>query len=136
MIDGERIAVLSIEELILALEPVDATAIQSDDRRTMYAQLRRMKNNMSAVLAFTSSSFAVQSGDDPELRYLVDQLRGECLLINGMISKLMLRRFAFLDTVKYAQNVLDQYEEMAGVACRMCMMLAPQSGNNLARAFS
>ncbi len=136
MPDGESTIVRSIEELILVLAPVETVALQSEDRRAVFAQLRRMKKNISAVLAFTSSSFVDRSRNDPELRAVVKQLRGECLLINNMIAKLMLRRFAFLDPVKQIRVVLDQYEEKAGVACRMCMLFAPQSGNNLARAFS
>ncbi len=96
-----------------------------------------MKSNISAVLSFTSFSLSQETANDPEFRHVVDEVRRECLLINGMISRIMFRqRWLFsVSKVEDAREVLAHYEEMAGAACRMCLLLAPELGNNLLSAF-
>jgi hypothetical protein len=96
-----------------------------------------MKNNISAVLSFTSYSLGADKAKDPEFRYVVDEVRRECLLINGMISRIMFRkRWLFsVSKVEDAREVLTHYEDMASAACRMCLLLAPELGNNLLSAF-
>ena len=137
MIDIRKIEVRSIEELIQALHPVEASVFNSNRFETALSELRLMKGNISAVLSFTSYSLRVGKAEDAEFRYLIDEMRRECLLINGMISRIMFRqRWLFsVSKVEDAREVLAHYEEMAGAACRMCLLLAPELGNNLLCAF-
>ena len=137
MIDVRKIEVQSIEELILALHSVHAAAINSDHFEAAISELRLMKSNVSAVLSFTSYSLCEDSAEEPEFRYIVDEVRRECLLINGMISKIMFRqRWLFASSrIKDACDILAHYEDMAGAACRMCLLVSPELGNNLLSAF-
>ena len=137
MIDIRKIEVRSIEELIQALHPIEASAINSNRFETALSELRLMKANISAVLSFTSYSQREKMAEDPELHYLIDEVRRECLLINGMISRIMFRqRWLFsVSKLEEACEVLAHYEDMAGAACRMCLFLAPELGNNLSNAF-
>jgi hypothetical protein len=137
MIDVRKIEVRSIEELIQALHPIQASAIQSESFEAALTELRLMKNNISAVLSFTAYSLAAESARDEEFRHVVDEVRRECLLINGMISRIMFRkRWLFTASkVEDARDVLAHYEDMASAACRMCLLMAPELGNNLLSAF-
>jgi len=137
MIDVRKIEVRSIEELIQALHPIQTAAINSDLFESALSELRLMKSNISAVLSFTSYSLGADKAQDPEFRYVVDEVRRECLLINGMISRIMFRkRWLFsVSKVEDAREVLTHYEDMASAACRMCLLLAPELGNNLLSAF-
>jgi hypothetical protein len=136
MIDVRKIEVRSIEELILALHPVQAAAINSDRFEAALSELRLMKDNITAVLAFTSFSLEDEPTDG-ELRHVVDEVRRECLLINGLISRIMFRqRWLFtMSKIENGREVLAHYEDMASAACRMCLLLSPQLGNNLLSAF-
>lgn len=137
MIDIRQIEVQSIEELILALHPVQSSAINSNRLEAAIGELRLMKSNITAVLSFTSHSAVVDMASDPELRHVIDEVRRECLLINGMISRIMFRqRWLFsVSKIEDACEVLTHYQDMAGAACRMCLFLAPELGNNLLSAF-
>ena len=137
MIDVRKLEVRSIEELILALHPVQTSAIYSSRYEAALAELRLMKNNISAVLSFTSYSLSEDKANDPEFRHVIDEVRRECLLINGMISRIMFRqRWLFsVSRIEDACEVLIHYEDMASAACRLCLLLAPELGNNLLSAF-
>jgi hypothetical protein len=139
MIDVRTIEVRSIEELIIALHPVHADAINSDRFEAALSELRLMKDNISAVLAFTSYSlYSLEDGaPDDEFRHVVDEVRRECLLINGLISRIMFRqRWLFtMSKIENGREVLAHYEDMTSAACRMCLLLSPQLGNNLLSAF-
>jgi hypothetical protein len=136
MIDVRKIEVRSIEELILVLHPVHAASINSDRFEAALSELRLMKDNITAVLAFTSYSLEDGAADD-ELRHVVDEVRRECLLINGLISRIMFRqRWLFtMSKIENGREVLAHNEDMASAACRMCLLLSPQLGNNLLSAF-
>ena len=127
----------SIEELILALHPIQASAIDLDRTEAAISELRYIKNNVSAVLSFTSYSLQDVYEEQSEFRYVVDEVRRECLLINGMISRIMFRkRWLFsLSKIEEARDVLAHYEDLTSAACRMCLMVAPEQGNNLLNAF-
>lgn len=137
MIDIRQIEVQSIEELILALHPVQSSAINSNRLDAAIAELRQMKSNITAVLSFTSHAAVVDMASDPELRHVIDEVRRECLLINGMISRIMFRqRWLFsVSKIEDACDVMAHYEDMASAACRMCLIFAPELGNNLLSAF-
>jgi hypothetical protein len=127
MIDVRRIEVRSIDELIAALHPIQASAIQ----------LRLMKKNISAVFSFTAHSMQSKQETDAEFRHVAEEVRRECLLINGMISRIIFRkRWLFsISKIENARDVLAHYEEMTGAACRMCLMVSPKLGNNLLSSF-
>ncbi len=137
MIDVRKIEVQSIEELIQALHPIQASEINSNRFEAALAELRQMKNNISAVLSFTAHSLEEDTADDAEIRHVIDEVRRECLLINGMISRIMFRqRWLFsVSKLENAREVLAHYEDMASAACRMCLLFAPELGNNLLSAF-
>jgi hypothetical protein len=137
MIDVQNIEVQSIEELILALHPVQASAINSGRHEAALNELRLMKHNLSAVLSFTSHSLKEEMANDPEYRHVIDEVRRECLLINGMISRIKFRqRWLFsVSKVEDSLELLMHYQEMAGAACRMCLLFAPELGNDLLSAF-
>jgi NADH/NAD ratio-sensing transcriptional regulator Rex len=137
MIDVRKIEVRSIEELIQALHPVQVATVQSDSFEDCKVELRLMKNNISAILSFTSSSLDQSLTEDEEFRHVVDEVRRECLLVNGMISSILFRkRWLFAKAkVQDACDVLAHYEDMANAACRMCQMMAPELSNNLLGAF-
>ncbi len=132
MIDVRRIEVRSIDELIAALHPIQASAIQESRADTVLAELRLMKKNISAVLSFTTHSMQSKQESSAEFRRVVEEVRRECLLINGMISRMIFRkRWLFsISKVENALEVLAHYEEMTSAACRMCLMVSPQLGNN------
>jgi len=137
MIDAQRVEVRSIEELILALHPIQSSAMNSNTPALTLSEWRLMKSNISAVLSFTSSSLRNQMAHDPEFRRVADELRRECLLINGMISRIVFRqRWLFsVSKVEDAREVLARYQAMASAACRMCLLFAPDLGDNLLSAF-
>jgi len=137
MIDVRKVEVQSIEELILALHPVQASVIDMSRVDAALSELRQVKNNVSAVLSFTSYSLSGDMANDPEFRYVIDEVRRECLLINGIISRIMFRQRWLFSTSKVedAREVLAHYEDMASAACRMCLLCAPELGNNLLKAF-
>lgn len=137
MIDVRKVEVQSIEELILALHPVQASVIDMSRVDAALSELRHVKNNVSAVLSFTSYSLSGDMANDPEFRHVIDEVRRECLLINGIISRIMFRQRWLFSTSKVedAREVLAHYEDMASAACRMCLFCAPELGNNLLKAF-
>jgi hypothetical protein len=137
MIDVAKIEVRSIEELISALHPVQSSAINSNRPEAAIAELRLVKSNITAVLSFTSHSLVQELASDSELRHVIDEVRRECLLINGMISRILFRQRWLFSTNKIedARDVLAHYEDMASAACRMCLIFAPELGNNLLSAF-
>jgi hypothetical protein len=137
MIDVRRIEVRSIDELIAALHPIQASAIQTDRGDAALSELRLMKKNISAVLSFTAHSVESKKEADAEFRHAAEEVRRECLLINGMISRIIFRkRWLFsISKIENACDVLAHYEKLTGVACRMCLMVSPKLGNNLLGSF-
>jgi hypothetical protein len=137
MIDVRKLEVQSIDELILALHPIHASTVNSDGFEAALSELRQMKSNISAVLSFTAYSLQQDMAPDSELRHVIDEVRRECLLTNGMISRIMFRqRWLFsLGKLENSCEILAHYEDMASAACRMCLLFAPELGNNLLNAF-
>jgi len=137
MLDGQKYQVHSVEELIQALHPVQASAIFSDRVEMALPELRQMKNNISAVLSFVSFSLGDETLQNPEFRRAIEDVRRECLMINGVISRIIFRqRWLFsLSKVENARDVLAKYERMATATYRMCQISAPELGVNLLGAF-
>lgn len=137
MIDVRRMEVRSIDELIAALHPIQASAIQADRADAALSELRLMKKNISAVLSFTAHSVQSKKEADAEFRQVAEEVRRECLLINGMISRIIFRRrwLFSISKIENARDVLAHYQEMTSAACRMCLMVSPRLGNNLLSSF-
>ena len=137
MIDVRKIEVQSIGELILALHPVQAAGHQFQSLRGRDLRVAPDEEQHHGR-AFLHLLFPREdTANDPEFRHVVDEVRRECLLINGMISRIMFRqRWLFsVSKIEDACDVLAHYQDMAGAACRMCFFLAPELGNNLLNAF-
>jgi hypothetical protein len=130
MIDVRRIEVRSIDELIAALHPIQASAIQAGRADTALSELRLMKKNISAVFSFTAHSMQSKQETDAEFRHVAEEVR-------RMISRIIFRkRWLFsISKIENARDVLAHYEEMTGAACRMCLMVSPKLGNNLLSSF-
>jgi hypothetical protein len=138
MFDDKRIEVRSIEQLISSLEPIEEFQLQSDVRANVRCELRRMRKNISAVLAFVSRLPDAAETDQPEeFRQAVNAVRRKCLLINGMITKSLLLQSSPLSLrmcIRYTSKVMDQYGDLAQAARQMCRMAAPHLTEDLARA--
>lgn len=135
MLDVRKLDVRSIDDLIQALHPVQDLT-DSHHFEVTLAELRLMKNNISAVLSFVAS-VGEHKADDPEFREVLDEVRRECLLINGMISRIIFRQ-RWLFSVSKAEDacaVLAHYKDLASAAFRMCLLVAPELGDNLLSAF-
>jgi hypothetical protein len=134
MIDARKLELRSVEELVAALQPIRGAAFDDD---TALPRLRLIKSNISAVLSFTLCSVQEPAANDPEYRRTVEDLRRQCLMINGMISRIMFRqRWLFAkSTIKEISEVLERYEQMAGAACRMCLVTAPKLRQVLLSSF-
>jgi hypothetical protein len=135
MIDLRRTEVRSIEQLIETLHPIQISAIRSERFDTTLSELRQMRNNITAVLAFTCHSES--AGEETELRRVVDEVRRECLLINGMISRIMFRKRWLFSVSKIEETceVLAHYKDLTRAARRMCRIVAPEQDRNLLNAF-
>ncbi len=137
MIDIRTVEVRSIEGLIAALRPIQAQRLSSELLPTTLTELRAMRSNVSAVLSFTSFSLRDELAENPEYKKLIDDVRRECLMINGMVSRLIFReRWLFsVCKVEDACEVLAHYDDMARAVCRLCRLNAPELDNNLLSAF-
>jgi hypothetical protein len=138
MFNHEINRVRSIEELILNLERVDESALQSDHRETVRAELGRMRKNLSAVLAFVSHCSRQGWTHDPELGQALHKVRRECLLINRLISRMMILQALPVSKrrwVQYTSPVLAHYAQMTDAARQMCLRTTPQLVDNLLVAF-
>ena len=137
MIDVRNVEVRSIEELIQALHPIQATSFRSGMFEATTAELRLMKNNISSVLSFTTYSLHACKQQDDEFQRGVEDVRRECLLMNGMISRILFRkRWLFMASKNEDRcAILLHYENMARAACRLCLLLSPELGSNLLNAF-
>ena len=78
----------TVEELISHLERVEIDQLQSDIPANVRAELRYMKRNISAILAFVAATQDVAAGS--ELHLAMTAVRRECIALNGMISKSLL----------------------------------------------
>ncbi|HVJ04708.1 MAG TPA: hypothetical protein VM578_03435 [Candidatus Saccharimonadales bacterium] len=125
MIDARKIEVRSIEELIAALRPIRSEAL--DDESTL-PRLRLMRSNISAVLSFTIFSSGEAVANNPEYRQDIEDVRRQCLMINGIVSRIMFRqRWLFAkSTIEDVSEVLDRYEQIAAAACRICSITTPK----------
>jgi hypothetical protein len=134
MLDEKQIDVYSIEQLISRLEHIEESELQSDIRANVCAELRRIKRNVSAVLSFIDHS---RLPDDPLLRATAADVRRECILINGIISRTLflyfvrIGRSACLDATS---RVVGHYRGMAEATCQLCQLLSPSCTQSMAMA--
>jgi len=132
MTDGEA---LSIEELISALEPIDANELASDIRSNVRVELKRMKRNISAVLRFIAHAAGQPAPENPELHDAILEVRRECLRINGTISKVLLLQALWPNPEKwitFTERAGAQYAQMAQAMQRICAIAAPLQTQALA----
>jgi hypothetical protein len=122
----------SIEQLISQLEHIEESEIQSDIRANVRAELKRIKRNVSAILAFTSHS---PSADNPQLQQAVSEVRRECLLINEMISRTLILQALHAGTwMNYSSRVAEQYSAMSQAVRHVCVLTSPLRVQALADA--
>ncbi|MFB3918010.1 MAG: hypothetical protein ACE14M_14880 [Terriglobales bacterium] len=137
MFDDKRINVTSLEQLISSLEHIEEMQFHSDIRANVRCELKRMRRNISAVLSFVSQSSRGEVKDDNgELRRALDEVRRQCLAINGMITKCLILQYSpsLKLSMKYSSRVLASYEDMVRMARQMCQIAAPQFTEALAKA--
>ena len=137
MLGDKGSAEVSIETLISNLEHIEASELHSDIRANVRAELKRMKRNISAVLRFVAHSSPLEAADSPELRKAILDVRRECLLINGMISRvLFLQVFSARPErwASYAARAVEHYAEMTHAACQICLIAMPRHAQQLANA--
>jgi hypothetical protein len=139
MLDDRQLEVRSIEQLISSLEHIEEMQFQSDIRENVLCELKRMRGNVSAVLAFVSH------GDDAslagpahaELGEALKEVRRQCLLLNATIAKIIVLQWSPAGLVKWIEDssgLMEQYRELAQAARRLCQITAPQLSADLARA--
>ena len=137
MIDVRKIEVQSIEELILALHPVQSSAINSNRLDAAIAELRQMKSNITAVLSFTSHSAVVGYGkrSRASARHRRSAPRVSADQWNDLANHVPPALVVLREQDRGRLRRMAHYEDMASAACRMCLIFAPELGNNLLSAF-
>ncbi|MGA3212252.1 MAG: hypothetical protein ABSD20_13180 [Terriglobales bacterium] len=127
----------SVDELIIALEHIEEGELQSDIPANVRAELKRMKRNISSVLSFVSHSWHAEGAVDPELRRKMNEVRRECLLLNGIISKALLVQALRVGPAKlgtYTSRAMAKYFELMWAAHGMCLLTAPRQADELLAA--
>jgi sugar phosphate isomerase/epimerase len=134
MLNQQNAGASSVDQLIANLEHVEESEIRSDIRANVRAELKRMKRNVSAILAFTSTSHA-PSADNAQLAQAISELRRECILINATISKtLILQTLHAAGLTKYTSRAADEYAAMSQAMRQLCALAAPLRVQELADA--
>lgn len=132
MFDHQKNEAGSIEQLISKLEHIEESEIRSDIPANVRAELKRIKRNVSAILAFTSHS---PSPDNVQLQQAISDVRRECLLINATISRtLILQTLHAGKWMNYTSRVAEQYSAMSEAVRQMCVLTAPLRVQDLADA--
>lgn len=133
MIDKKN-RVLSFPELIEALEHIEPDQLESDIPANVRAELKHMKSNLSAILAFLG---AVDSSAEPQLRESIRVVRQECMALHLTIAKTLLVYFFRLHLVmdsEYPTLVIAQYERLSQAICQTCQIFSPQFREALSSA--
>jgi hypothetical protein len=127
--------IASIEQLISHLEHIEQSELSSDIRENVRAELKRIKRNVSAVLAFTDHPGWLKPVAEPGLREAITNVRRECLALNGTISKLLILQTIRADRwVEYSSVIMEQYVSMAEAIRQMCLLEAPLRAQELTDA--
>ncbi len=122
----------SIEQLISRIEHIEVSEIQSDIRANVRAELKRIKRNVSAILAFTSHT---PSAESVQLQQSISDVRRECILINANISRTLILQMMHADKwTDYASHIAEQYSAMSEAVRAMCVLTAPLRVQELADA--
>jgi len=133
MIDNKKRA-LSFSDLIEALEHIEVDQLHSDIPANVSAELKHIKRNLSAILAFLP---AMDSTAEPALRESVRMVRQECMSLHVAIVKMVLLQFFRLSVVvdsQYPAVIAAQYQKLAQTMCQTCQMLSPQLTEQLSGA--
>lgn len=132
MLAPQNDEVKSFEQLISNLEHIEESEIHSDIRANVRAELKRMKRNVSAILAFASHS---QSAGNLQLQQAISDVRRECLLINATISRTLILQTLHADKLMdYTSRATEQYSAMSEAVRQMCVLAAPLRLQELADA--
>jgi hypothetical protein len=134
MFEHENSQICSIEQLIQSLEHIEESELKSDIRQNVRAELKRIKRNVSSILAFTAHALS-PTVSDPRLVGAVVGVRRECIAINSTISKFLILQTLHADTwLEYSSRVADEYTAMAEALRKMCEVAAPLHVQQMANA--
>ncbi len=134
MFEHEGSQVTSIEQLIQSLEHIEENELKSDIRQNVRAELKRMKRNVSAILAFTAHALVPELAD-ARLEEAVVDVRRECIAINSTISKFLILQTLHLDAwLEYTTRVTEEYAAMAEAVRKLCILTAPLRVQEMANA--
>lgn len=128
----------SFQDLIDSLEPIELDQLATDIPANVYAELLRIKHNVSAVLKFVGNENVLCNVDDRELLVALKTIRQECMLLHLTITKMLVFHFFRLDSViesKYAAGTVLQYNNLAEKVCQLCQIMDPQFALRLNVAF-
>ncbi len=134
MLEKVNASVDSIEQLITNLEHVEESELKSDIRQNVRAEMKRIKRNVSSILAFTAQEKA-SAVDHPELNNALLELRRECISINGTISRFLILQSIHADRwIESSSRVMEQYAGIAEATRQMCALAAPLRVQELSSA--
>jgi hypothetical protein len=124
----------TVDELISHLEHVEIDELQSDIPANVRAELKYMKSNISAILAYVAAT--QDQTVEPELLQAMLAVRRECIALNGMISKALLVMLLPVRATQFATylSLSSQYESLSRLTHAMCSLAAPQLAANVALA--
>jgi hypothetical protein len=125
----QKSEIISFDDLIQALEPVELDQIQSDIPANERAELIRIKRNLSAILSFLGNHVFSDAPLEPSLAQAISVTRQECMTLHMAVSKALLYRFFRLDWMGDARRstlVEDRYEQICRAVFRLCQLNAPQ----------
>lgn len=133
MFDAKR-RIHTVEELITQLERVELDQLQSDIPANVRAELRYIKKNTSAILAFISATQDVAT--DAELCLAMTLVKRECIALNGMISRALLMHFLPINTARSRSDfpLANHYASLARKTLAMCALAAPRLTAELSTA--
>lgn len=137
MIRGRSHTLQSIDELLVALEHIEESELQSDIPANVRAELKRMKRNITAVLSFLSHSPLLREETRPELSQAMSELRRECLLVNSAITRALLMLTLRVRPAKLAEHTaraMRKYLELMWAAHGVCLLTVPQQAQALLNA--
>jgi hypothetical protein len=133
MIEPRQTAV-SFPDLIEALEHIELDQLQSDIPANTRAELKHIKKNLSAILAFLGN---LDASAEPGLKESIRVVRRECMSLHITVAKLLVLHFFRLNLVmdsQYATLVAAQYERVSEAMCQTCRLFSPQLVGELSGA--
>jgi hypothetical protein len=124
-----RAGIASFEELIHRLEHIEVDELHSDIPANVSAELRHIKHNLSAILAFLGRQAHAEAAVEPERRAAIRAVRQECMSLHLTITKIQLFRFFRLQAVMESPvtaKAMEHYQRIGMAVCELCDAFAPQ----------